>query len=185
MALKMYEHWAEEDSIPFFAQASRLLLLARLTTYFGQSYIDKHGSELMSMVESHQEELLSPWPKLLPKWASPSGRRLNASQAGLTNLIAAEIRERLKDVDACREADDYLSFLLVTNHEAGVQDSDHEYAVQFVSRVSHKDWRCRATLTAAMLQLVKDGVHACSKGKYRWHVFMDSVTPTQKPGALG
>lgn len=147
MAMGIYDEWAQQDSIPLFEQSSKMLLRVTLIVYFGQSFVDKHQTELMALVESFQQDLLSPWVRLLPKWASPSGRRLIAAQAQLSRLMFPEVQARLKNIDLCEEADDYLSFLLVSNLESGVQQSEREYVVQFVSHFSERRRRRRSLMT--------------------------------------
>lgn len=81
------------------------------------------------------QALLSPGTRLLPLWASPSGRKLKAAQARLAGLIGAEIQERLQHMDLCRESHDYLSFLLTEDCDKGVDPYASEYTLYFVSWV--------------------------------------------------
>ncbi|KAJ9111174.1 hypothetical protein QFC20_002668 [Naganishia adeliensis] len=130
-SLDIYEEWAQRNRVPLFAAAFTLLVRSNLITYFGHQFVDTHTTELFTMADSCMQALLSPWARLLPLWAIQSGRKLNAAQARLTELIRVEIPERLKHIDVCRESDDYLSFLLTQDYDKGVEPCDSEYTLYF------------------------------------------------------
>lgn len=77
--------------------------------------------------------LLSPWTRLLPLWASPSGRKLSAAKARLTRMMGTEIQERLENIDLCRESHDFLSFQLTQDFDKGLEPCESEYTLYFVS----------------------------------------------------
>lgn len=132
LASRSYGEWAERPNIPLFASVSQLILRAILMAYFGDRFANAHESELSAMVDGYHKALVNPWARVLPLWASPSGRMLIRMKATLEDLIKAEVDERMAFRDEWRDADDYLSYLLTANERDGFQESMSEYAAHFV-----------------------------------------------------
>jgi hypothetical protein len=133
LAQPAFEDWASQPEIDFFAETSDLLLRITFATCFGEDFAYTHDGELFAIMKALQEGLMNPCSRIFPLWASPSGRGILRAQASLQRMLMAEVQVRLKDWDACREAKDYLSFLLVSNGEKGFVETDSELAAHFVS----------------------------------------------------
>lgn len=132
LAQSTFEEWASRSNVDLFAEASDLLLRIIFATCFGEHFAQSHENELFSIMQVLHEGLTNPWSRLLPLWASPSGRGIDRAQRSLQRLLAAEVQDRLKDLNACGEARDYLSFLLVSNSAKGFVESDNDLAAHFV-----------------------------------------------------
>lgn len=84
-----------------------------------------------------QDGLTNPWSRLLPVWATSCGRELLRAKASLQRILVAEVHERLKDLDSCREARDYLSFFLISHSANGTIEIGDDLSTHFVSQLQY------------------------------------------------
>jgi hypothetical protein len=131
---RFFPAWANKPTIPLFASCFSILFDANMTTFFGRRrcFVETHGPEIQGIFTSMKPALMDPLARLLPWWASPSGRALKKGSERLRALIGVEVAERVKDVETCREAKDYLSCLIVANQADGYVE---DYTEHFVSRL--------------------------------------------------
>ncbi|KAJ9114769.1 hypothetical protein QFC22_005645 [Naganishia vaughanmartiniae] len=124
---RFFPAWANRSKIPLFDSCSEILFDSHLTTFFGRRFADAHGLEIRSIYEATKVALLNPCSRVLPWWASPSGIALKRGSRRLTEIINAEVAERLQDLDTCREASDYLSGLIIANDTEGYSENYREH----------------------------------------------------------
>jgi hypothetical protein len=135
LAQQTFEDWASRSEVDLFAESSDLLLRVVFTTCFGEQYAQSHETELFAIMKGLQDGLTNPWARLLPIWATSCGRRLLRSKASLQRMLEAEVQDRLKDLDSCREARDYLSFFLLSQSSKGNIESENDLSTHFVSQL--------------------------------------------------
>ena len=133
IAQPTFDEWASRDNVDLFAESSDLLLRVIFTTCFGRDFAEAHFGELSAIMRGLQQGLTSPWSRLLPLWATPAGRGILRARSSLQDLLTAEVQDRLNDLDNCRESEDYLSFMLVSNGDKGSVGTDSELTAHFVS----------------------------------------------------
>jgi sterol 14-demethylase len=84
-----------------------------MTAFYGPAFLARHGDELVPLVREFERAFVDPWTRLLPLWASPSGRRLQTMYSRMKEVIEDEVRGRLERCEKGAEAgEDYVSFLL-------------------------------------------------------------------------
>jgi hypothetical protein len=108
-----FEVWAESGkTIPLFESISDLTSTAMLRMFLGPNFTKRHAKELVKMIRSYEKALQKPEVKLLPRWASKSGRLLIAIERRFETLVKEEMKHRLQNLDNCKDNVDYLQKLL-------------------------------------------------------------------------
>lgn len=176
LAQAAFERWASHPKIDFFAESSDLLLRITFATCFGHNFAQAHDIQLFAIMKALQEGLMNPMSRLLPLWASPSGRGMLEAQASLQSLLMAEAQDRLKDLDSYREATDYLSFLLVSNNAKGFEESDSELAAHFVCLV-RSSRAVEEKLTRYFCALFTGLLFHHRPCKHGWYFWLDDTAP--------
>jgi sterol 14-demethylase len=118
IATSMYDSWSTQPSVPLFISGSDLLLHANMTALYGRAFVDRHATELIPIVRSFERAFVHPLTRVLPLWASPSGRVLLRAYKRLKEVIEAEVRMRLRQLDKWRDEPDYMSYLLTMDDKA-------------------------------------------------------------------
>ncbi|KAJ9121912.1 hypothetical protein QFC24_004494 [Naganishia onofrii] len=128
-----------------------------MTTFFGRCcFVETHGPEIQGIFTSMKPALMDPLARLVPWWASPSGRALKRGSERLRALIGVEVAERVKDVEMCREAKDYLSCLIVANQAEGYVE---DYTEHFMTYIIVAQVNIDATCAWALLHLLRNPDH--------------------------
>jgi hypothetical protein len=175
LAQQTFEDWASRSKVDLFAESSDLLLRVVFTTCFGEQYAQSHEIELFAIMKGLQDGLTNPWFRLLPVWATACGRRLLRSKASLQRMLEAEVQDRLRDLDSCREARDYLSFFLLSQSSKGTIESENDLSTHFVSQLQFFLWlRSDETLYYTSVGVV----FRHRSREHGWHIQLDSTTPS-------
>jgi sterol 14-demethylase len=118
VASDLFSKWERQSSVPLFISGSDLLLRANMTALYGPRFVDKYATELIPVIRSFERAFVQPWTRVLPLWASPSGRELSRAYKRLKQVIEAEVHMRMKDLDYWKNEGDYMSYLLTMDDKA-------------------------------------------------------------------
>lgn len=119
VASDLFSKWAQQPTVPLFISGSDLLLRANMTALYGPQFVDKYATELIPIVRSFERAFVQPLTRVLPLWASPSGRVLLRAYRRLKQVIETEVSMRMKNLDHWKkEGDDYMSYLLTMDDKA-------------------------------------------------------------------
>ncbi|KAJ9096741.1 hypothetical protein QFC21_005011 [Naganishia friedmannii] len=151
---RYFTDWAGQPRISLFDSSSTLLFNANLAVFFGPRFVQDHGPEMISLLQRMQKALLSPWPRILPLWASPSGRTLKRVKERIKQLVDDEVEKRMEDVDHWSGANDYLSGLVMSNEAEGYQE--HYYTEHFVTYIMAAHVNSAGTFAWTLLHLLRN-----------------------------
>ncbi|KAJ9096742.1 hypothetical protein QFC21_005012 [Naganishia friedmannii] len=153
---RFFPEWADQSKIPLFASCFSIFFDSNVTTFFGRRFVDAHGSELKCIFTTMKPALMNPLSRMVPWWASPSGRALKKGSRRMKGIIEAEVVERLRDLDACREGKDYLSSLIIANQTEGYVE---DYTEHFSTFIIIAQVNIDATCAWALLHLLRNPEH--------------------------
>ncbi|KAJ9108613.1 hypothetical protein QFC19_002331 [Naganishia cerealis] len=154
VASDIYSTWASQPSIPLFISGSELLLRANMTALYGPSFVDRYATELIPVVRSFERAFVQPLTRVLPLWASPSGRVLLRAYKRMKQVIESEVNMRMKNLDQWQKEDDYLSYLLTMDDKA--EDFFECYGEHLMTMISASHVNTAATFSWTLLHLLRN-----------------------------
>ncbi|KAJ9106832.1 hypothetical protein QFC19_002960 [Naganishia cerealis] len=155
---RVFPDWADRARIPLFATSKELFVDANLKGFFGRRFADLHGPELATMLDSIGKGLVNPWSRLMPLWASQSGRSMQKAAKTIKEIIDAEVTQRLRNLDEGREAGDYLTGLIASNEAEGYVN----YHEQFLTYFFAAQINTFPTFAWTLLHLLRNPEHLAS-----------------------
>jgi sterol 14alpha-demethylase len=118
VAASLFDSWSTEPRVPLFISGSDLLLQANMTALYGPAFVKRHAAELIPIVRAFERAFVHPLTRVLPLWMSPSGKVLLRAYGRMKEVIEAEVRMRLEDLERWRGEGDYMSYLLTMDDKA-------------------------------------------------------------------
>jgi cytochrome P450 len=118
IARERFNMWAESGQpVSLFRGMSDLIIRLLLYVFAGPRFAEKHGDELVPLIQEYERALQTPQTKGLPRWLSKEGRFLEAVEDRMRSLINEEVFQRLENPKQYEQNMDYLQAIL--NLEGG------------------------------------------------------------------
>ncbi|KAJ9101097.1 hypothetical protein QFC21_003315 [Naganishia friedmannii] len=155
VASDVFSKWERQPSVPLFVSGSDLLLRANMTALYGPRFVDRYATELIPIVRSFERAFVQPLTRVLPLWATPSGRELLRAYRRLKQVIEAEVNMRMKDLDHWKkEGDDYMTYLLTMDDKA--EDFFDCYGEHLMILISASHVNTAGTFSWTLIHLLRN-----------------------------